>query len=77
LTGQSCGCGGDSGLPLRASQAEPGHVHDITAARVHALPALPPQRWALRQHLTASPRPLTQILRAALVLTQFERKYSR
>ena len=28
------------GLPLWASQAEPGHVHDITAARVHALPAL-------------------------------------
>lgn len=28
------------GLPLRASQAEPGHVRDITAARVHALPAL-------------------------------------
>jgi hypothetical protein len=28
------------GLPLLASQAEPGHVHDITAARVHALPAL-------------------------------------
>ena len=28
------------GLPLRASQAEPGHVHDITASRVHALPAL-------------------------------------
>ena len=28
------------GLPLWACQAEPGHVHDITAARVHALPAL-------------------------------------
>jgi hypothetical protein len=28
------------GLPLWASPAEPGHVHDITAARVHALPAL-------------------------------------
>ena len=28
------------GLPLWAPQAEPGHVHDITAARVHALLAL-------------------------------------
>jgi hypothetical protein len=27
-------------LPLWASPAEPGHVRDITAARVHALPAL-------------------------------------
>jgi len=125
------------GLPLWASQAEPGHVHDITAARVHALPALYraaalgmptpadsgyegagigihvpvtspggsqelapgnqarnsllrglrfqgergfallTQRWALLQHTTASPRQLTQIVRAALVLTQFEHKYIR
>jgi hypothetical protein len=28
------------GLPLWTSPAEPGSVHDITAARVHALPAL-------------------------------------
>jgi len=28
------------GFPLRISAAEPGSVHDITAARVHALPAL-------------------------------------
>jgi len=28
------------GLPLWTSEAEPGHVHDITAARAHALPAL-------------------------------------
>jgi hypothetical protein len=28
------------GLPLRVSDAEPGSVHDITAARAHALPAL-------------------------------------
>ena len=28
------------GLPAWTSQAEPGHVHDITAARHHALPAL-------------------------------------
>ena len=28
------------GLPVWTSQAEPGHVHDITAARRHALPAL-------------------------------------
>ena len=125
------------GLPLWASQAEPGHVHDITAARVHALPALYraaalgmptladsgyegagigihvpvkspggsqelapdnqarnsllrglrfqgergfallTQRWAFLQHTTASPRQLTQIVRAALVLTQFEHKYIR
>ena len=125
------------GLPLWASQAEPGHVHDITAARVHALPALYraaalgmptladsgyegagigihvpvkspggsqelapdtrarnsllrglrfqgergfallTQRWRLLQHTTASPRQLTQIVRAALVLTQFEHKYIR
>jgi hypothetical protein len=125
------------GLPLWSSQAEPGHVHDITAARVHALPALYraaalgmptladsgyegagigihvpvkspggrqelapdnqarnsllrglrfqgergfallTQRWALLQHTTASPRQLTQIVRAALVLTQFEHKYIR
>jgi DDE superfamily endonuclease len=125
------------GLPLWASPAEPGHVHDITAARVHALPALYraaalgmptladsgyegagigihvpvkspggsqeiapdnqarnsllrglrfqgergfallTQRWAFLQHTTASPRQLTQIVRAALVLTQFEHKYIR
>jgi hypothetical protein len=29
-----------SGLPIWASPAEPGHVHDITAARAHALPLL-------------------------------------
>jgi len=29
-----------SGLPVWTSQAEPGHVHDITAARAHALPSL-------------------------------------
>jgi hypothetical protein len=123
------------GLPLWASQAEPGHVHDITAARIHALPALYraaslgmptladsgyegagigihvpvknpggsqelapdnltrnallrglrfqgergfallTQRWTALQHTTASPRQLTQIVRAALVLTQFEHKY--
>jgi hypothetical protein len=28
------------GLPLLVSEAEPGSVHDITAARLHALPAL-------------------------------------
>ena len=125
------------GLPLWASPAEPGHVHDITAARVHALPALYraaalgtptlagsgyegagigihvpvkspggsqelapdnqarnsllrslrfqgergfallTQHWAFLQHTTASPRQLTQIVRAALVLSQFEHKYIR
>jgi hypothetical protein len=29
-----------SGLPIWTSPAEPGHVHDITAARAHALPLL-------------------------------------
>jgi hypothetical protein len=28
------------GLPIWTGPAEPGHVHDITAARVHALPLL-------------------------------------
>ena len=28
------------GFPLWVSEAEPGSVHDITAARIHALPAL-------------------------------------
>ena len=123
------------GLPLWASPAEPGHVHDITAARQHALAALYraaslgmptladsgyegagigihvpvknpggnqeldpgtrtrnsllrglrfqgergfallTQRWTALQHTTASPRHVTQIVRAALVLTQFEHKY--
>lgn len=125
------------GLPLWAGPAEPGHVHDITAARAHALPALYraaslgmptladcgyegagigicvpvkslggnqvldvdtrtrnsllrslrfqgergfallTQRWAILQHITASPRDITQIVRAALILTQFEHKYIR
>ena len=30
------------GFPLWVSQVEPGSVHDITAARAHALPALYP-----------------------------------
>jgi hypothetical protein len=123
------------GLPLWASGAEPGHVHDITAARASALPALYraaalgmptladsgyegagigihvpvknpggnqelapgdrtrntllrglrfqgergfsllTQRWTVLQHTTASPRQLTQLVRAALVLTQSEHKY--
>jgi DDE superfamily endonuclease len=125
------------GLPIWAGPAEPGHVHDITAARTHVLPALYQaaslgmptladsgyegagigvhvpvkspggnqeldvdtrtrnsllrglrfqgergfalltQRWALLQHITASPRDITQIARAALILTQFEHKYIR
>lgn len=124
-----------SGLPAWTSQAEPGHVHDITAARAHALPllcraaangmptladcgcdgagigihvpvknpggnrqldpdnrtrnsllrglrsqgergfALLSQRWTTLQRITASPRRTTEIVRAALVLTQFEHKY--
>ena len=125
------------GLPIWAGPAEPGHVHDITAARAHALPALYraaalgmptladggyegagigicvpvknpggnqrldpdtktrnsllrglrsqgergfallTQRWAKLQRITASPRRTTEIVRAALVLTQFEHKYIR
>ena len=125
------------GLPIWAGPAEPGHVHDITAARAHVLPALYraaslgmptladsgyegagigihvpvktpagkqepgidtrtrnsllrglrfqgergfallTQRWAILQHITASPRDITQIVRAALILTQFEHKYIR
>ena len=123
------------GLPVWTGPAEPGHVHDITAARRHALPALyraaalgrpaladggyegagigihvpvknPPgnqqldpgtktrnsllrglrsqgergfalltQRWAALQRITASPRRTTEIVRAALILTQFEHKH--
>jgi hypothetical protein len=123
------------GLPLRAAPAGPGSVHDVTAARWHALPALYraaslgmpaladsgyegagtgipvpfknpagnqeldagartrnallrdlrcrgergfallTQRWAALQHITADPGRITEITRAALVLTQFEHKY--
>jgi hypothetical protein len=125
------------GLPLWIGPAEPGSVHDITAARWHALPALYraaalgmpaladsgyqgagigiltpvkkpagnqeldigtrtrnallrdlrcrgergfallTQRWAALQHVTADPDRITEITRAALVLTQFEHKYIR
>jgi DDE superfamily endonuclease len=124
-----------SGLPIWTSEAEPGHVHDITAARAQALPllyraaaagmptladggyegagigihvpvknpgggrqldpdtktrnsllrglrsqgergfALLSQRWTTLQRITASPRRTTQVVRAALILTQFEHKY--
>ncbi len=37
--------------------------------------ALLTQRWAVLQHITASPGRITEIVRAALVLTQFEHKY--
>ena len=37
--------------------------------------ALLTQRWATLQRITASPRETTDIVRAALVLTQFEHKY--
>ena len=37
--------------------------------------ALLTQRWTTLQRITASPRRTTQIVRAALVLTQFEHKY--
>jgi DDE superfamily endonuclease len=120
------------GFPLWVSAAEPGSVHDITAARRHALPALYhaataglptladpgydgagigvhipvkqpaggqeldpgtrtrnalqrslrclgergfallTQRWRTLQHITASPSKISDIARAALVLTHFE-----
>ncbi len=123
------------GLPLWTGPAEPGSVHDLTAARAHALPALYraaalgmpaladsgyegagigiltpvkkpagnqeldidtstrnallrdlrcrgergfallTQRWAALQHITADPDRITEITRAALVLTQYEHKY--
>jgi hypothetical protein len=37
--------------------------------------ALLTQRWAILRHVTASPSRITEITRAALVLTQFEHKY--
>jgi len=123
------------GFPLWVSPAEPGSVHDLTAARTHALPALyhaaatglptladpgydgagigihipvkqPTdgrdldidtrtrnaiqrslrclgergfallnQRWRTLQHITASPSKISDITRAALVLTHFEHGY--
>jgi hypothetical protein len=123
------------GLPLWTGPAEPGSVHDVTAARWHALAALYraaslgmpcladlgyegagigilvpvkkpagnqeldvgtrtrnallrglrcrgergfaliTQRWAALQHITADPDRITEITRAALVLTQYEHKY--
>ena len=123
------------GLPLWVSDAEPGSVHDITAARTHALPALyaaaaagltiladagydgaspaihipaKPRRnrpalsinartrnmllrsvrcrgergfallkgrWRTPKRITSSPGKITAIIRAALVLTQFEHGY--
>jgi hypothetical protein len=123
------------GFPLWVSPVEPGSVHDITAACIHALPALyraaaadvptladlgydgagigiymparqPTggreldintrtrnalqrslrclgergfallnQRWRTLQHITASPGKISDIARAALVLTHFEHGY--
>jgi hypothetical protein len=123
------------GFPLWVSDAEPGSAHDITAARVHALPALyhaaaaglptladpgydgsgigihiPVKqsadgqdldidtrtrnaiqrslrclgergfalltgRWRTLRHITASPSKISDIARAALVLTHFEYGY--
>jgi hypothetical protein len=39
--------------------------------------ALLTKRWAALRHVTASPSRITEITRAALVLTQFEHKYIR
>jgi DDE superfamily endonuclease len=125
------------GFPIWISAAGPGSVHDITAARIHALPALYraaspgmpalagpgyqgagigiktpvrhpddgreldlgnrtrnalqrslrclgerafallTQRWRTLQHITASPSRITQIARAALVLTHYEHGYAK
>jgi DDE superfamily endonuclease len=123
------------GFPLWVSAAEPGSVHDLAAARIHAFPALyraaaanlptladpgyegagigilipvkQPSggreldvdtrtrnalqrslrcrgergfalltgRWRTLQHITASPSKISDIARAALVLTHFEHGY--
>jgi hypothetical protein len=42
---------GPDGFPLWVSEVEPGSVHDITAARAHALPALYPRRRHRPAHL--------------------------
>jgi hypothetical protein len=39
--------------------------------------ALLTQRWVLFQHITASPRGITQIVCGALIFTRFEHKYIR
>ena len=39
--------------------------------------ALLNQRWRTLQHITASPSKITEIARAALVLTQYEHGYIR
>ncbi len=122
-------------IPLWISEAEPGSVHDLTAARLHALPglyqaaaadlptladpgydgagigihipvkrpadgreldigtrtrnavlrslrclgergfALLTGRWRTPRHITASPSKISNIARAALVLTHFEYGY--
>jgi hypothetical protein len=75
-----------AGCSLWVSPAEPGSVHDITAARIHAVQrslrrlgerafALLNQRWRALQHITASSGKITGITRAALVLTQYEHGY--
>lgn len=72
------------GFPLWLSEVEPGSTHDITAARAHVLgalywtysqldlPTLGTGRWRAPRHLTASPRKIGDITKAALVLTHFE-----
>ena len=129
------GLSAPGGLPLWVSPAEPGSVHDLTAARVHVLPALykaaadglpaladlgyhgaghgvltpvkphngsnplcPDNRaynallrglrftgerafslltgrWRALRHITASPGKISDIVKAALVLTHFEHGY--
>ena len=71
---------GPDGTPLWVSQAEPGGVHDLRAARPHALPALHPAaaeigiRTPRRPHpdapspLHAATRACNQLVRSLRVL---------
>jgi hypothetical protein len=76
-------------VPARNPKQKKGMAHkgldDIQLTRnllVHGLRcqgergfALLTRRWAALQHITASPSLITGIIRAALVLTQWEHKY--
>ena len=66
--------------PRRKPGTRHRHPHPQRAPARPALPrrtrfALLTQRWAALQHITADPGRITEITRAALVLTQFEHKY--
>jgi hypothetical protein len=75
------GCGVLTAVPQR-TDGIPSHVD--TRTRNNLLRglrclgergfALPTERWKALEHVTMSPRKITQITRAALVLTQYEHK---